>query len=126
MGELRTPPRMFKWRAWKWGGGHVASLPGPSRRRAIGPPHNPTHTLTEAQFGRPEALIVDLVAIKNAHSKSASIPDDRISDSASLLVRYGIATPEAFRNTDEQARRFLFEESENPNILTFGSSAFFA
>ena len=93
--------------------GDLAELPAPLQRRPIPPP------LTELQTVLAEALAADLLNIKNARSEFASFCDGRIAESASLLVRHGLETVEAFRTTGEQARRFLFEDLRKTEQLNF-------
>ena len=84
---------------------HESALPPTDTRRPIPPP------LSDEQLVFAAALARDLLEIKRAHSKFATFGDERVSDSAHLLVRYGLESVEACRTTDEQARRFLSKTS---------------
>ena len=82
-------------------------------RRPLPPP------LSEDQVDLAEALAHDLMDIAHAHSKFASFEPDRVAESAKLLVRYGLETAEAFRTTDELARKYLFEDLRRTEHLNF-------
>ena len=96
----------------------LAELPAPAQRRPIPPP------LTEVQTVLAEALSMVLLDIKRARRKFATFSDERVSGSASILVRYGLDSIEAFRTTDEQARRFLFEDLRKSEQLNFPQLGF--
>lgn len=78
------------------------------------PPH-----LSDGRADFAEALARDLRDIAYGHSKFAAFGDERITQSDTLLVRYVLATVEAFRTTDEQARRYLFEDLRRAEQLNF-------
>ena len=56
------------------------------------------------------ALFAELEAITSENSKFPSFARDRVHFAADVLVRNDILTVEAFRTTDETARRYLFED----------------
>ena len=80
--------------------------------------------MAEAQEELADALSSDLLAIARGHSKFAPFRTDRIVDSASLLVRYGLGSIETFRTTEEQARRYLFEDLRKTEQLNVPNPIF--
>ena len=66
------------------------------------------------------ALNTELRAIAASNPKFEAFPAHRIFETANFLVANGITTVEAFRATDEIARRYLLEDLrkiDKPNFL---------
>ena len=66
-----------------------------------------------------KALFEELLAITSANSKFASFDRDRVLFTAEILTQNDILTIEAFRTTDETARRYLFEDLRKNDKLAF-------
>ena len=69
-------------------------------------------------------LNAELRAVAASNPKFEAFPPHRIFDTANLLVAYGITTLEAFRTTDEIARRYLMEDLRKNEKLNFLQLAF--
>ena len=64
-----------------------------------------------------------LIEIAHGRTKFAAFGDDRIADASGAFARYGLETAEAFRKTDERARKYPFEDirwAEQLNFLQLG------
>ena len=75
--------------------------PGPSRKSLI------------------DKLPEELATVVAAHAKFEHFDHDRVWDTASLLVRYGIPSLEIFRTTDDTASQCLFEDLRKSEKLAF-------
>ena len=78
----------------------------------------------------PEQLLLvpefrtELDAIAAASGKFAAFSRDLILETAHILVRYGIASVEAFKQADKQARNYLFEDLRLRENMTFPELSF--
>ena len=61
----------------------------------------------------------ELTLIVQGNAKFDSFSDNRIWDSAELLVRYGIGSIEGFRTTDDADRKYLFEDLRKAEKKSF-------
>ena len=80
--------------------------------------------LSEDETVIAEALYNELSNVDSENSKRPMFQIERIRDKAYLLVRYGVQTLEAFRTTDETARRYLFKDIRKAEQLPFPDLSF--
>ena len=69
-------------------------------------------------------LFDELCTTADSNPKFEAFTTIRIAETADILVRNGIPSLEAFRTTDEMARRFLFEDLRKCERLQFSQLAF--
>ena len=79
------------------------------------PPEPNEHLVTQ--------LYEELRVVVQAHNKFEQFDLTRVWDTAVLLVRYGIPSLESFRTTDDQARKYLFEDFRKAEKLSFAEIA---
>ena len=80
----------------------------------------PGHTPSEASDVDPisQALLAEIFAITSKNSKFEAFTRDQVLDAAVLLVQNTITALDAFRTTDDVARRYLFEDiGKKTNVL---------
>ena len=70
------------------------------------------------------SLNKELRAVSAPNPKFEAFHPHRIFETANWLVAYGAPTLEAFRTTDEIARRYFFEDLRKSEKLTFSQLAF--
>ena len=68
----------------------------------------------------------ELGAIAEAPGKFAAFPRDLIPESAHMLAMYGISSVEASKQTDKQARGYLFEDLRMRGDVAFPEISFSA
>ena len=88
--------------------------------KAHAPPPSESSTASSALM----ALNLELRTLASSNAKFEAFPPHRIFETANWLVAYGIPTLEAFRTTDEIARRYLVEDLRKTEKLTFPQLSF--
>ena len=68
----------------------------------------------------------ELISPTRASNKLAPFSENLVLDSAHILVRYGILTVEAFKQTDRPASCYLFEDHRHRGQMTFPELSFMA
>ena len=68
---------------------------------------------------------MEIRAVSASNPKFEAFHPHRIFETTNWLVAYGIPTLEAFRTTDEIARRYLFGDLRKAEKLTFPQLAFY-
>ena len=66
----------------------------------------------------------EITALTRGSARFSAFRPSLITDSANMLVRYGIHSAEAFRQTDKQARAYLFEDFRQREQKTYPELSF--
>ena len=65
------------------------------------------------------ALFAELIIVATTNSKFEAFPPGRVLEPANILVRNGISTIEAFRATDDTARKYLPDDYRETERLPY-------
>ena len=66
--------------------------------------------LLPEQLGHLAPLAAEIIALTQSSARYTSLGPNLITDSATMLARYGIPNIESFRRVGKQARTYLFED----------------